>query len=342
MPISDPFVNLCWQIDHLCDRGVRGLMKDWEQIKQFGDRLSSATIAKKTPLVVGLDPRWKQLPNELLDLASDSKRDESDSIIRQAQLFEKFCCEIINVVADLVPAVKPQAAFFEQLGPAGMTALAAVVDHAKRAGLLVVMDAKRGDIGSTAEAYAAAYLGAKPISPWGCDALTVNPYLGDDSLDPFVYAARQNGAGIYVLDKTSNPGSKTLQERLVDGQPIYSIVADQIQSLSARDVGESGYGSVGAVVGATYPEQLAELRQQMPNVPLLIPGFGAQGGTAADVAGGFDDRGLGAIVNSSRAIIFAYEQDEFASASSWQLAVERATVKTIAQLAEGTNAGKLR
>ncbi len=264
------------------------------------------------------------------------------SLAEQSRLYEQFCCAIIDVVAPLVPAVKPQAAFFEQLGPDGMFALAKVINYATAAGLLVIMDAKRGDIGSTAEAYAAAYLGSKPASPWGCDALTVNPYLGEDSLTPFVNASKQNGSGIFVLAKTSNPGSTTLQEKLVDGRPVYAIVAEQIQKMAVATTGSLGYGIVGAVVGATYPEQLAELRQQMPNAPFLVPGLGAQGGTAKDVASGFDENGLGAVINSSRAIIFAYNRPEFAAVKSWQQAVESATRETIQQLAEETAAGKLR
>jgi orotidine-5'-phosphate decarboxylase len=204
------------------------------------------------------------------------------------------------------------------------------------------MDAKRGDIGSTAAAYASAYLGAKPNSAWGCDALTVNPYLGEDSLDPFVAAANETGSGIYVLAKTSNPGSHTIQEKLVEGQPVFSIVAEQIENLAAQNVGSSGYGNIGAVVGATYPRQLSELRQKMPSTLFLIPGFGAQGGTAADVAGGLDENGLGGIINSSRGIIFAHQREEYAGLSSWQAAVEQATRDARDQLADATTASKLR
>lgn len=300
----------------------------------FADRLNHAIRQKQTPLIVGLDPRANQLPDSL---AVDNPND----LEALSQAYAKFSCEIIDVVADLVPAVKPQAAFFEQAGPHGMFALAQVVDHAKAAGLIVVMDAKRGDIGSTATAYAQAYLGAKPISPWGCDALTVNPYLGDDSLTPFVDAANITGSGIFVLAKTSNPGSKTIQEQRVGERTVFSIVAEQIELLSAANVGQSGYGNVGAVVGATYPEQLSELREKMPTSIFLIPGFGAQGGTAHDVAGGLDENGLGGIINSSRGIIFAYETDAYRGASTWQAAVELATQDAIARIADGTTASRL-
>jgi orotidine-5'-phosphate decarboxylase len=203
------------------------------------------------------------------------------------------------------------------------------------------MDAKRGDIGSTAAAYADAFLGRKPLSPWGCDCLTINPYLGDDSLTPFTQLATERGAGLFVLVKTSNSGSKTFQEQTIDDQPLYRVVADHVQGLAAADVGTCGYGSVGAVIGATHPQQLTELRSAMPNSLFLVPGLGAQGGTAADVAGAFDDNGLGAVVNSSRAIIFAYQREPYASASSWQAAVEQATIDTNQQIAEHTAVANL-
>lgn len=256
-------------------------------------------------------------------------------------MFREFGCGVIDAVATHVPAIKPQSAFFEQLGPPGMQALAKIIDHAIAAGLIVIMDAKRGDIGSTAAAYADAFLGRKPLSPWGCDALTINPYLGDDSLTPFTKTATERAAGLFVLVKTSNPGSQTFQEKTVDGRPLYSHVAEHVQALAAADEAQCGYGSVGAVIGATHPQQLAELRQAMPNTLFLVPGLGAQGGTAADVAGAFDEQGLGAVINSSRAIIFAYQQDRYQSATSWQAAVEQATIDTIGQLAAETTAGQL-
>jgi orotidine-5'-phosphate decarboxylase len=302
----------------------------------FSDRLCRAMRAKGTPLMVGLDPRWEQLPSQLRRVNScdsDFKRMATDYCV--------FCRSIIDVVADLVPAIKPQAAFFEQLGPEGLIALAEVVDYACSKGLLVIMDAKRGDIGSTAEAYAHAYLGTKPKSAWGCDALTVNPYLGGDSLQPFVDIAKQNQAGIFVLVKTSNPGSRQLQDLMTDGSTLFQKVAKMVQQLAAASSGESGYGAVGAVAGATYPEQLADLRQQMPNALLLVPGYGAQGGSAADIASAFRDDGLGAVINSSRGIIFAYSNPRYDGISDWMAAVERATIDSIAEIAAETSAGKL-
>jgi len=293
----------------------------------FADRLAAAVDQKQTSVLVGLDPREKQLPDAV------APADNSPAGIAAA--YKAFCCGIIDVVADLVPAVKPQAAFFEQLGPAGCAALADVVRYARSRNLVVVMDAKRGDIGSTAMAYASAYLGES--SPWGADALTVNPYLGDDSLTPFVDQATQHDAGIFVLVKTSNPGGKLFQDLESSGQKIHEYVADHVESLAAQTAGECGYGVVGAVVGATYPEELAALRERMRHTWFLVPGFGSQGGTAEDVMGGYDTSGLGAIINSSRAIIFAHARPEYEAIgkSDWQRAVEHATRDMISQLRVG-------
>ena len=211
-----------------------------------------------------------------------------------------------------------------------------VIDYAQSKGLLVIVDGKRNDIGSTAEAYARGFLGALKAA-WHADALTVSPYLGDDSVTPFVDVARQRGAGIFVLVKTSNPGGRLLQDLRCDGQPMYSHVAQHVERLAAATAGDCGYGAVGAVVGATYPEQLVELRQAMPHTWFLVPGYGSQGGQAADVAAAFDEQGMGAIVNNSRGIIFAHERPEFAALAStgdWQAAVEAATREMIEALRE--------
>jgi orotidine-5'-phosphate decarboxylase len=232
----------------------------------------------------------------------------------------RFCKAVIDAVCDCAPIVKPQAAFFEQLGPAGMQALHQVIIYARQQGLLVLLDGKRGDIGSTAEGYADAYLGSQ--SPWQCDSLTINPYLGNDTLQPFLQTAMQRRAGVFVLVKTSNSGSGFLQDLKIDGVSVYQRVAQVVQAaaLVSAEGSTSGYGHAGAVVGATYPHQLAEMRQAMPNAWILIPGFGAQGATAEDVRAGFDSRGLGAIVNSSRGIIFASELPEFKHLD-WQEAI---------------------
>lgn len=309
----------------------------------FSDRLSAAIVAKRTPLMVGLDPRLEQLPPDL-------QLHFSNAVFRQgrglamAEAYEKFCAEILEVVAPLVAVVKPQMAFFEACGPHGMSALGRLLSLARQRGLQIVLDGKRGDIGSTAEAYAAAYLGGAESDSWHTDALTVNPWLGLDSLAPFVNQAVATDSGIFVLVKTSNPGSRDYQECIVDHAPLFQRVAEHVERLAIQTIGGKGYGAIGAVVGATYPEELAKLRQIMPHTWFLIPGFGAQGGTAADVAAGFDSMGQGAIVNSSRNIIFAYDRPAYRQYrdGNWQRAVELATVEAIDQLADQTSAGQLR
>jgi orotidine-5'-phosphate decarboxylase len=221
-----------------------------------------------------------------------------------------------------------------------------VIRHARSAGLLVIADAKRGDIGSTAEAYAAAWLaGENPdAAPYAADALTVSPYLGPDTLIPFVDIAKKHGAGLYVLVRTSNPESGIFQELVADGRNVYQHVAAEVGRLAEATRGGSAYGFVGAVVGATYPEELKQLRGQMPSAPLLVPGYGAQGGTAADVAESFDGDGFGALINSSRGVIFAYEKQPFrelAVAKGWESAVEAAAKHFVADLKTNTPAGRL-
>ena len=308
----------------------------------YTTRLHAAITAKQTPALVGLDPRWDQLPP---DVVSHARELYDDPAAQAAAGFEEFCIRLIDVVAPLVPAVKPQAAFFEELGPDGCLALCRVIRYARKQGLIVICDAKRGDIGSTAEAYARAYLaGADPLAaPWQADALTVNPYLGRDTLEPFVKVARERGAGIYVLVKTSNPGSASFQDQVAEGSTIFQHVARVVEDL-AVETEENGFGCVGAVVGATYPRELVDLRATMPHVPLLIPGYGSQGGAAADVAPAFHDGGLGAIINNSRGINFAYQSKAFAEdygPRRWEAAAEAATRKMIADLATHTRAGKL-
>src|SRR5690606_23125031 len=304
--------------------------------------LHEAIRRKANPVCVGLDPRWSHLPAEFHVAGEPASGDP----VQQAEAFREFCCRIIDAVAPLVPVVKPQAAFFEELGPPGCAALYEVIAHARAAGLLVICDAKRGDIGSTAEAYARGYLaGDDPqAAPWGADALTVNPYMGDDTLQPFVDVAQQRGAGVYVLVRTSNPGSSCFQNRTTDGQMLYESVAAVVEALAVRGAGGREVGPLGAVAGAAHPDELTRLRQAMPHVPLLVPGYGSQGGTSADVAGAFRDDGLGAVVNSSRGIIFAHTREPYASqfgADQWEQALVAATREMIADLREHTPAANL-
>lgn len=306
-------------------------------------RLHQAVRAKKNGVVVGLDPRFDDLPSVMRGKYLDGVDDPA----ARAGAFEEFCLRIIDVVAPLVPAVKPQAAFFEELGPEGTAVLGRVIRAARKSGLLVICDAKRGDIGTTAEAYARGYLaGSDPdAAPWGADALTVNPYMGKDTLLPFVDVAVQRGGGIYVLVRTSNPGAGTFQDRVIeDGKKIYQHVAEVVEGLADQTCEGDPFGVVGAVVGATYPRELVELREAMPHTSFLIPGYGNQGGAGADVAAGFTSEGFGAVVNSSRGIIFAHKRKPYSEQfgeGRWEEAVKAATEEMIRDLAANTPCGVL-
>jgi orotidine-5'-phosphate decarboxylase len=323
--------------------GVPGLRNFKPRIQEiivnsFIDRLADSVGRLKNPVLVGLDPRIESMPDGLLSSG------KTCDWAAQADVYKRFCMGVIDVVASLVPAVKPQSAFFEQIGPCGMAVLAEIIAYAREKGLLVILDGKRNDIGSTATAYAQGFLGAGDESPWGADALTVSPYLGEDSLLPFIDVARQRSAGVFVLVKTSNPGGGMIQDLTAGGRPVYCHVAEYVERVASETAGQCGYGIVGAVAGATYPRQLAELRAMMPHTWFLVPGFGAQGGSAADVAGAFDSNGKGAIVNNSRGIIFAHKikpySERFGTAR-WQDAVEAATRDMIEQIRSDTPAGNL-
>jgi orotidine-5'-phosphate decarboxylase len=223
----------------------------------------------------------------------------------------------------MVGVVKPQSAFFEACGPSGMTALLHVIQKAKQLNLFTILDAKRGDIASTAVAYADAAFIA-----YGADALTVNPYLGRDAVEPFLNAARKLDRGLFVLVRTSNPGAGLFQDLNCDGRPLYSHVGDAVATWSRENLGDCGYGDVGAVVGATHPAELAALRSAHPEVWFLVPGFGAQGGTAADVAPAFRADGLGAVVNSSRGVTFPFKPND----ANWEAGIEAAAHEAVNQL----------
>ena len=278
----------------------------------FGDRLTAAIKKKNSVVCVGLDPRLDHIPAFIIDKAVA----EHDRTFKAAAAaFLEFNKGIIDAVADLVPVVKPQIAFYEQYGAEGIRAFEETCKYAQEKGLLVIADAKRNDIGSTADAYAKAFIGkvdlfGEEMPGLDADALTVNAYLGLDGIKPFLQACEESGAGIFVLVKTSNPSSGDIQDRVTadEQMSIAELMANFVDSWGFDLVGESGYSSVGAVVGATYPKELQKLRKLMPSTPLLVPGYGAQGGGAADVAAAFDKDGTGAVVNSSRGIIFAYEK----------------------------------
>jgi orotidine-5'-phosphate decarboxylase len=270
-------------------------------VTQFSDRLADAVERRRSQLVVGLDPVLERLPESVDgDLAA-------------------FCCGIVDAVAEHAVAVKPQSAFFEAHGATGVRAFETVCAYARAAGLLVIADVKRGDIGSTARAYAAAFA---PLA----DAVTVNPYLGRDSLEPFLDVCRREGTGMFCLVKTSNPGSADVQDAvLADGRALWQRVADLVRGLADELVGERGLSSVGAVVGATYPADVAAARALLPRVPFLLPGIGAQGAAPADVAAAFAAGPAGALVSASRSIIYAStggDWREAAAAAAAQLARE--------------------
>jgi orotidine-5'-phosphate decarboxylase len=275
----------------------------------FPDRLADAVDRKRTQLVVGLDPVVDMLPVELRGEAAAGR-------VAAARAVERFCKGIVDAVAPYVVAVKPQVAFFEELGSDGWRAFEQVSAYAREAGLLVIVDAKRGDVGSTARAYATAYLEARNGQPALADALTLSPFLGRDWLDPFFAACRRDGAGLFLLVRTSNPGAAELQDAVLsDGRPLWRQVAELVDAWGEDLVGARGLSSVGAVVGATVPRIVGEARRQMPRAIILLPGVGAQGASPADVARAFTSGPSSALVNASRSVIYAYRD---APAGDWR------------------------
>ena len=268
-----------------------------------------ANIEKtNAPIVVGLDPMMKFIPNFITKKAFSEK---GETLEGAAEAIWQYNKGIVDAVYDLIPAVKPQIAMYEQFGIPGLVAYKKTVDYCKEKGLVVIGDIKRGDIGSTSSAYATGHLGkitigSKEYAPFDEDFATVNPYLGSDGVKPFIDVCKENKKGIFVLVKTSNPSSGEFQDRLIDGKPLYEWVGEQVDKWGADCMGDH-YSYVGAVVGATYPEMGKVLRDIMPKSYILVPGYGAQGGKGADLVHFFNKDGLGAIVNSSRGIIAAYQ-----------------------------------
>ena len=282
----------------------------------FPDRLAEAVERKRSQLLVGLDPRPDLLPVELAGDAHLSRE-------AAAEACGRFCCGIVDAVAPHVVGVKPQLAFFEALGSDGLEALEEVCAYARAAGLIVLADAKRGDIGSTSRAYAAAYLLPRGEEPPLADAMTVNPYPGRDSLEPFLGACRRHGAGLFCVVKTSNEGGADVQDlALSDGRPLWQHVALFVHELGEELVGSRGLSSVGAVVGATHPRSVGEARRLMPQAILLLPGVGAQGATPADLARAFTSGPASALVNASRSVIYAFRagRDDWRAAASVEAA----------------------
>lgn len=273
---------------------------------------------KKTnaPIVVGLDPMMNYIPEHIQKKAF---AEYGETLAGAAEAIWQYNKGIVDAVYDLIPAVKPQVAMYEQFGIEGMKAFQKTVDYCKEKGLVVIGDIKRGDIGSTSEAYAVGHLGkavvgSQSLYGFNEDFVTVNPYLGSDGVKPFMKVCKEEKRGIFVLVKTSNPSSGEFQDRLVDGKAIYELVGEKVAEWGAECMPETGsYSYVGAVVGATYPEQGKILRKVMSNTFILVPGYGAQGGKGADLVHFFNEDGLGAIINSSRGIIAAYKQEQYAA-----------------------------
>lgn len=266
------------------------------------------------PVVVGLDPMLGYVPEHIQKKAFE---EYGETLEGAAEAIWQFNKAIVDATYDLIPAVKPQIAMYEQFGIPGLSAFAKTCDYCKSKGLVVIGDIKRGDIGSTSGAYAAGHLGkvqvgSKSFSGFSEDFVTVNPYLGTDGVKPFVDVCKEENKGIFVLVKTSNPSSGEFQDQLVDGTPLYELVAKKVVEWGEECMGDT-YSNVGCVVGATYPEMGKVLRKLMPRTYILVPGYGAQGGKAEDLVHYFNEDGLGAIVNSSRGIIAAYKQDKYVS-----------------------------
>ena len=316
-------------------------------MKNFADRLLEAIKEKENPSCVGLDPRIGNIPEHIRQEVLKRYGNNTEAV---AKAIIKFNTVIIDAIADIIPAIKPQIAFYEKYGSYGIEAFERTVEYAKSKGLIVIEDAKRNDIGSTAQAYADGHLGkielcdGSQISGFDVDAITVNAYLGIDGIKPFIESCEEFGKGIFILDKTSNPSAGDLQDKIVELEdwqvdlineclegtgiklsdlpqlqkveeknraPNYVAMATLIHLWGKNLIGEKGYSSIGAVIGATYPQEAKLLRKIMPNTLILVPGYGAQGATAEDVVHSFNDDGYGAIVNSARGIIFAYQREPY-------------------------------
>ena len=294
---------------------------------------------KDAPVVVGLDPMLGYVPEHLTKKAFE---EYGETLEGAAEAIWQYNKGIVDAVYDLIPAVKPQVAMYEQFGIPGMIAFKKTVDYCKEKGLVVIGDIKRGDIGSTSTAYAVGHLGkvtvgSKQYYGFDEDFVTVNPYLGSDGVNPFIDVCKEEKKGIFVLVKTSNPSSGEFQDRLIDGRPLYEYVGEKVNEWGSQCMGDT-YSYVGCVVGATYPEMGKILRKIMPKAYILVPGYGAQGGKASDLAPYFNKDGLGAIVNSSRGIICAYKQDKYAKFGADHYA--EASRQAVIDMIEDINAGR--
>jgi len=307
----------------------------------FADELLRRCRDRGTQVVVGLDPRFDRLP---ADVTEPALAEFGPCPRAAARAFRDFNRAVIGRVAEHVVAVKVQVAFYEQLGCAGMEAYAETLRYAREKGLLVIGDVKRNDIAATAAAYAAAHLGGggavEDSDDFVADAITVNPYLGGDGVRPFLEAAAPRGRGVFVLVRTSNPSAVEIQDLDCGGEPLCGRLARLVDEWGAQYRGSSGYSALGAVVGATFPDELVGLRRRMPHAVLLVPGFGAQGAGVADVAGAFDADGGGAVVNASRSVIFAWERPPYSDSygpEHWHEAVAQAAADMRAQIWAATH-----
>ena len=293
------------------------------------DNLINKIKEKNSPIVMGIDPRYEMIP----DIIKSKYPKDMSGFAKSAVVFAK---KLIDATYDIIPAIKPQLAYFEMMGPNGLDAFQKIVNYAKSKDLIVIADAKRGDIGTTSQGYANTFLGETSLDDYkekiyDTDFVTVNPYMGTDCVKPFIEDSKKYGKGVFVLVKTSNKSSGELQDlKLENGNKVYEQVATLVEEWGKDLIGEYGYSSISAVVGATYPEQLKEIRKLAPHTFFLIPGYGAQGGKAEDIALGFDENGIGGIVNASRSLMCAYKSDR------WK------EVYTEKQFAEATRAEALR
>lgn len=295
------------------------------------DILQEKIRQKKNPTVAGLDPKLEYIPQHLIDEAFAKY---GPTLQGAAEAYRLFSFGLIDALSDVVPAVKPQSAYYEVLGSAGIAVLEQIVAYAKEKGLYVIMDAKRGDIGSTCEAYAQAYLGGIQVgqqtyAPFDVDCITVNGYLGTDALKPFTALCKQRDKSIFLLVKTSNPSSRELQDLIAGDRVVHTVVADLAVRLTDKEqlMGKSGWSAIGAVVGATHPEDLKNLREKYPQIFFLVPGYGAQGGRAKDVQYAFDKFGHGAIVNSSRGIMCAWKKTADGTGKDYQEAARNEAIR---------------
>ena len=295
------------------------------------DILQEKIRQKKNPTVAGLDPKLDYIPQHLLE---EAYAKYGPTLRGAAEAYRLFCRGLIDALKDVVPAVKPQSAYFEVLGSVGIAVLEEICAYAKEQGLYVIMDAKRGDIGTTCEAYAQAYLGEVEVNgqhyaPFDCDCITVNGYLGTDALKPFTALCKEHSKSMFLLVKTSNPSSRELQDLIAGDRLVHTVVADLAVRLTDKEqlVGPSGWSAIGAVVGATHPQDLKALREKYPQLFFLVPGYGAQGGKAKDVQYAFDKFGHGAIVNSSRGIMCAWKKTEDGTGKDYQEAARNEAIR---------------